>query len=505
VPPVEFLIALLVAIAVLARAANALAIPYPVFLVLGGLAIGLVPGTPKVELDPDVVLLVFLPPLVYYAAFELSPREMRTHARDIGGLAIGLVLATMSLVAVVSHELVGHLSWAEAFTLGAIIAPTDPVAATSVFRRLGVPQRLASIVEGESLINDASALSAFKVAAAAIGAASFSVAGAGAQFVAAALGGAAIGLAAGWVITRVRERLDDPPVEITLSLFTPYLAYLPAERVGASGILAAVCTGLYIGFRSPAGLFTPSTRSQANAFWDVLVFQLEAVLFLLVGLQIRPVLDALGDRSVGFLAASAALVITTVLLSRVAWFFVAGGLTRSKGERVVLGWSGMRGAVSLAAALSVPLNADGRPLILYLTFATILVTLVGQGLTLPLVVRRLPHEDGQADAEVEEHARLVATRAALERLDELDDVPDDALDHARRRYEIRLQSLTEEDEDFVLPAARKIQMEALEAEREALHRLHEEGEIDQETARRLGQELDLEEERWARLQESRLS
>jgi Na+/H+ antiporter len=504
-PPVEFLIALLVAIAVLARAANALAVPYPVFLVLGGLAIGLVPGTPKVELEPDLVLLIFLPPLVYYAAFELSPREMRTHARDIGGLAVGLVLATMALVAVVSHELVGHLSWAEAFTLGAIIAPTDPIAATTVFRRLGAPQRLTTIVEGESLVNDASALAAFKVTSAAIGAASFSIAGAGLKFVAAALGGAAIGLVAGWVITRVRERLDDPPVEITLSLFTPYLAYLPAERLGASGILAAVCTGLYIGFRSPAGLFTPSTRSQANAFWDVLVFQLEAILFLLVGLQIRPVLDALGDRSPAFLAASAALVIATVLLSRVAWFFVAGGLAKSKGERVVLGWSGMRGAVSLAAALSVPLDADGRPLILFLTFATILVTLVGQGLTLPIVVGRLAPEDEHDDADLEEHARLVATRAALERLDDLDDVADDAIEHARRRYELRLHHLSEEDEDFVLPAARRAQMEALEAERDALQRLHEEGEIDQETARRLGQELDLEEERWARLQESRLS
>src|SRR3954468_19543847 len=502
--PVEFLIVLLALVAILARAAHALNVPYPVFLVLGGLAVGLVPGTPRVALDPDVVLMIFLPALVYYASFYMSPRELRANARDIAGLAIGLVLTTMVLVAVVAHELIGHLSWAEAFVLGAIVAPTDPAAATAVFGRLRAPQQLTTIVEGEALINHGTALVALRVGVGAIGG-TFSLASAGLEFLGSAAGGVLIGLAAGWVVARVRERLDDPPVEITLSLFTPYLAYLPAERVGASGILAAVCTGLYIGFRSPAGLFTPSTRSQANAFWDVLVFQLEAILFLLVGLQIRPVLDALGDRSPAFLAASAALVIATVLLSRVAWFFVAGGLAKSKGERVVLGWSGMRGAVSLAAALSVPLDADGRPLILFLTFATILVTLVGQGLTLPIVVRRLAPEEDQDDADLEEHARLVATRAALERLDELDDVPDDALEHARRRYELRLQHLTEEDEDFVLPAARKIQMEALEAEREALQRLHEDGEIDQETARRLGQELDLEEERWARLQESRLS
>jgi CPA1 family monovalent cation:H+ antiporter len=509
--PVEFLIALLALVAVLARAANALGVPYPVLLVLGGLAVGLVPGTPRVELEPNVVLLVFLPPLVYYAAFLASPRELREHTLDIAGLAIGLVLTTMVLVAVIAHELVGHLSWAEAFTLGAIIAPTDPSASTAIFRRLHAPARLTTIAEGESLINDGTALVAFRVAAAAIGTGTFSAGSAALHFLGAALGGAAIGLVAGWLVTRVRERLDDPPVEITLSLFTPYLAYLPAEHLGASGVLAAVTTGLYIGFRAPAGMFTATTRLQATAFWDVLIFQLNAILFLLVGLQIRPVIDALGGRSPAFLIGAGALVVATVLVIRVAWFFVAGGLTKSKGERIVLGWSGMRGAVSLAAALSVPLDAHGRPLILFLTFATILVTLVGQGLTLPAVVRRFAPADPREAEEIEERARLKATEAALERLEAMageHDLPEEALEHARKRYELRRGHLTDEvehEEDSLLPAAREIQRAALHAERAALERLHEEGDIDQETARRLGQELDLEEERWARLEESPLA
>jgi Na+/H+ antiporter len=505
VPAAEFLILLLAAIAGLARLAHALKVPYPVFLVLGGLAIGLVAGTPRVELDPQLVLLIFLPPLVYYAAFLMSPRELRAHARDVGALAIGLVLVTTVAVAVVAHELVGHLSWAEAFALGAILAPTDPLAATTVFHRLGAPARLTTIVEGEALINDGSALVAFKVTAAAIGATAFSASDAALSFVGAVAGGVAIGLAVGWVMARVRERLEDPPVEITLSIFTPYLAYLPADRVGASGVLAVVTAGLYIGFRSPAGLFSASTRTQANAFWEVVVFQLNALLFLLVGLQIRRVIDALGDRSVGFLAGAAVLVTATVLVTRMLWFFVAGGLAKTKGERVILGWSGMRGAVSLAAALSVPLHAHGRPLMLFLTFATILVTIVGQGFSLPAAVRRYSPEDDHDPGEVEERARVEATRAALARLDELDGVPDEALRHARRRYELRLGHMTDQEEEALLPAARKVQREALGAERETLDRLHAEGTIDQETARRLGQELDLEEERWTRLQESRLS
>src|SRR4051794_29252860 len=505
-PPVELCIALLVAVAFLARVAGLLNVPYPVVLVLGGLGLGVIPGLPRVELEPDIVLLVFLPPLVYHAAFLTSPREMREHAREIGALAVGLVLLTMGVVAVVAHELVGGLNWAEAFVLGAILAPTDPLAATAVFRRIGAPDRLATIVEGESLVNDGTALVAFRVALTALTAGHFSAGDALGRFVLSAAGGVAIGLVAGWIAKHVRARLDDPQVEITLSLFTPYLAYLPADRIGVSGVLAAVAAGLYLAYQTPTGLFSASARLQATAFWDVLVFLLNSLLFVLVGLQIRPVLDALGDFSTAELAGGAALTAGAVILTRAVWLLTHAG--RSFGERVVIAWAGMRGAVSLAAALSVPMDAPGRPLILFLTFATILVTLVGQGLTLPAIVRHFAPEDTGTAQESEENARIQATEAALERLDRIasrGDVSDHAVRHARHRYEMRLNHLTDGEDPRELPVTRDLHKELATTERETIERLHADGDLDQETARRLERELDLEEERWGELEGSTLS
>jgi Na+/H+ antiporter len=504
---VEFCIALLVAVAGLARLAGAFNVPYPVFLVLGGLGLGLIPGLPTVELDPDVVLLVFLPPLVYHAAFLTSPRELRAHMLDIGALAVGLVLLTMGVVAVASHELIGGLTWAEAFVLGAIVAPTDPIAATAVFGRLGAPDSLTTVVEGEALVNDGTALVAFRVALGAVTGAHFAAGDAALQFVVSAIGGVAVGLAAGFVAKRIRQHLDDPPVEITISLFTPYLAYLPAERLDVSGVLAAVAAGLYLAWQSPTGLFSASTRLQATAFWDVLVFLLNSLLFVIVGLQIRPVLEALGDWSPTKLAGGAALTVAAVLVTRATWLLTHAG--RSFGERVVIAWAGMRGAVSLAAALSVPTDAPGRPLILFLTFATILVTLVGQGLTLPAVVRRFAPEDADTAAqEAEEKARIEATEAALEQLDRLaerEGLSDDAVRHARHRYEMRLTHLTDGEDASELPLTRDLQKELAATERETIERLHGEGHLDQDTARRLERELDLEEERWDELEGSTLS
>ena len=505
-PPVEFCIALLVAVAGLARLAGALDVPYPVLLVLGGLGLGLIPGLPAIELDPDVVLLVFLPPLVYHAAFLTSPRQLREQMLDIGALAVGLVLLTMGVVAVATHELIGGLTWAEAFVLGAIVSPTDPVAATAVFRRLGAPDRLTTVVEGESLVNDGTALVAFRVALGAVAGSEFAAGHAGLQFLASALGGAAIGLAAGWLAKRVRQHVDDPPVEITISLFTPYLAYLPAERVHVSGVLAAVAAGLYLAWQTPTGLFSASARLQATAFWDVLVFLLNSLLFVLVGLQIRPVVDALGHFSPVTLAAGAALTSATVIATRALWLVTHAG--HSFGERVVIAWAGMRGAVSLAAALSVPTHAPGRPLILFLTFSTILVTLVGQGLTLPLVVRRFAPEDTRTADESEEQARIQAAEAALEELDRIagrDGVSEGAISRARGRYEMRLNHLTDREDPRELPDTRDLHKRLATTERETIERLHADGHIDQETARRLERELDLEEERWGELEGSALS
>ncbi|UGS38531.1 Na+/H+ antiporter [Capillimicrobium parvum] len=513
-PRAEFLVALLVAVAFLARLAGRLNVPYPVLLVLGGLLLAAIPGLPRVELDPDLVFVIFLPPLLMHAAFMTSPRELRREWRSIGLLAVGLVLLTMVAVAVVAHE-VTNLSWAEAFVLGAVVGPTDPVAATSLFRRLGLPDRLTTILEGESLTNDGTALVALRVAIGATTAAGFSLLDATWQFFGAAIGGILVGIVAGVIVTRVRRHIDDPPVEITLSLFTAYFAYLPAEEIGASGVLAAVTVGLFLAWQSPTGLFQPTSRLQAMAFWDVLIFLLNSLLFILVGLQLRLVLDELGDRSAGAVVGAAAAVAATVILTRLGWMLFVPRLTllasRSErtpfAERFLLGWSGMRGAVSMAAALSIPLHVAGRPLIIFLTFVTILATLVGQGLTLPALTRRLVAPQ-PSDDHAEVQAREAAARAALDELDRAageNGTPEEAVDYVRRRYELRLRHLGADEDQHTLPAVRALQRRLVESERQTIERMHAEEHIDQATVRRLERELDLQEERWSELEESSLS
>jgi len=244
------LISLLVAVSGLAAASRAIGVPYPIVLVLGGLVMGFVPGLPDATLEPELVLVIFLPPLLYSAAFFANLRDMRADLRSISLLAVGLVIATAAAVAVAAHALIDGLPWAAAFALGAIVAPTDPVAATAIARRLSVPRRTINILEGESLINDGTALVLYRVAVGAVGG-TFSLAGASLQLVLAAAGGVAIGLAVGWLIAEIRKRLDDPPVEVTISLLSGYAAYVPAERAGASGVLAAVTLGVYVGWRAP--------------------------------------------------------------------------------------------------------------------------------------------------------------------------------------------------------------------------------------------------------------
>lgn len=508
-PKAELLIALLVAVAGLARLAGLTSIPYPVLLVVAGLVIAAIPGLPTIELDPDLVFLVFLPPLLYHAAFLTSPRELRQEWKAVGLLAVGLVALTIVAVAGIVHA-VTDLSWPAAFVLGAIVGPTDPVAATTVFRRIGIPERLTTILEGESLTNDGTALVALRIAIGATGA-SVTALEISWKFASVAIGGIAIGLAAGWLVTKLRERVDDPPVEITLSLFTPYLAYIPAEELGVSGVLAAVTVGLYLAWQAPTGLFHPSSRLQALAFWDVLIFLLNSLLFILVGLQLRPVLSALDDTTATTVVAAAFATIATVIVTRMAWMLVVPTLVRSPtpfNERLLVGWSGMRGAVSMAAALSVPLDLEGRPLILVITFCVILATLVGQGLTLPAVAHRLVAPE-EPDAEAEANAREQAAKAALEELEQAqredDTLPEEAVRYARRRYELRLGHVGEERDTDTLPAARALQRRLVEAERRTIEQLHSDEHLDQSTTRRLERELDLEEERFGELDRSSLS
>ena len=507
-PKAEVLISLLVVVAGLARLAGLTSIPYPVLLVLAGLGIALIPGLPEIELDPELVFLVFLPPLLYHAAFLTSPRELRQEWKAVGLLAVGLVAVTIVAVAAVAH-VVADLPWPAAFILGAVVGPTDPVAATTVFKRVGLPERLTTILEGESLTNDGTALVALKVAIAATGA-TVTALDISWKFVSVSVGGIVVGLVAGYLVTKLRTRVDDPPVEITLSLLTPYLAYIPAEELGVSGVLAAVTVGLYLAWQKPTGLFNPRSRLQALAFWDVLIFLLNSFLFIVVGLQLRPVLDQIEGTSTMTVVAAALTAIATVVLTRLAWMLVVPTISRSPtpfNERIVVGWSGMRGAVSMAAALSIPTNIEQRPLIIIVTFAVILATLVGQGLTLPGLACRLVTPD-EPDHEAEEHARAEAARAALEELEkaaEEDDPPEDAVRYARRRYELRLNHIEEEQEEDTLPAARALQRRLIEAERRTIERLHAEEHLDQATTRRLERELDLEEERFGQLDRSSLS
>src|ERR687891_949445 len=283
------LVGLLAAAAALLAIAQLVRVPYPILLVLGGLGLGFVPGMPRIELAPDLVLVAVLPPLLYGTAFFTSLRELRANVRQITLLAVGLVLTTMLLVAVVAHATIPGLTWPTAFVLGAIVSPTDPTAASAIAQRLGLPRRLIALVEGESLVNDGTALVAYRFAVAAVVTGSFSLAGASGRFLLNVAGGIAIGLAVGFVIRHVRRRVDNPPVEITISILSGYFAYLPAQAAGVSGVLAAGEGGFFIGWATPE-LTTPQTRLAGLSFWTIFVFVLNAVLFTLVGLQLPRVI-----------------------------------------------------------------------------------------------------------------------------------------------------------------------------------------------------------------------
>jgi CPA1 family monovalent cation:H+ antiporter len=515
---VEFiLVSLLVAVAGLGAVARAMDIPYPIVLVVGGLALGFVPGLPDIELAPELVLVIFLPPLLYSAAFFANLNDLRRNLRPIALNAIGLVLVTMCLVAVVVKALVPEMPWAAAFTLGAIVAPTDPVAATAIMRRMAVPRRIVSVVEGESLINDGTALVAYRTAVAAVGG-TFSVWEAGMEFVLSAAGGVAIGVAAGWVIVQIRRRIDDIPVEITISLLSGFAGYVPAEAVGASGVLAAVTVGLYSGWRANDVLLA-ETRVKVQAFWHSLAFLLDSVLFVLVGLQLPRVLDALAPRPLDRYLLPALGIAVAVMAVRMGFVLLVAAVRTKlprvedalpRSQRIVVGWSGMRGALSLAAALAVPLEAagggplGGRDLVVLVTFVTILVTIVVQGLTLPLLVRACGLERSTEEERREQEARLQAAEAALERLDHAganDEAPDTTVERLRTTYtehaERAAAELGDRDVETEDSSAAYAELRALTlaAERDAILRLRREGKLSNETARRLQHEIDLAESR----------
>jgi len=517
------LLALLAAVAGMLSIAPSLRIPYPILLVLGGLALGFVPGIPHVRLNPNIVLVAILPPLLYGSAFYTSLRDLRRNARPVTLLSVGLVLTTTVAVAAVSHAFISGLSWPVCFVLGAVVAPTDALAATVVAAGIGLPRRIVAILEGESLMNDATALVAYGFAVAAVTTGTFSLWHATWRFVVDVLGGVAIGLAAGVVLRQVRRRIDHSPTEIALALFSGYFAYLPAQAAGVSAVLAAVTVSIYVGWYTPE-LTTYQTRLQGDAVWGITTFLLNALLFVLVGLQLRPTLHALSGRSSASLVADGVVVSAAVILTRLAWLPIGAYVPRALVPAVrrsdpyppwqwpvLLGWAGMRGAVSLTAALAIPLTVRGgapfpdRELVVFLTFCVILATLVLQGGTVPLVARALGVEDdGKAEKE-ETKARYKAAQAALARLDELvgeDWVREDTADRLRGAYQFRLNRMAsrfDPDGDGALDARsldyQRLRRELLDAERQALVDLRRRGTIDDEVMNRVTRDLDLEDAR----------
>jgi CPA1 family monovalent cation:H+ antiporter len=522
---VEVVLALLLVVALLTVAARRLGIPYPILMTLGGLALGVVtrllPGLPRVELAPELVFLLFLPPLLFSAAFFTSPRDLARYARPIGMLAIGLVLATTLIVGVIVHTLAPAIPWAVAFLIGAVVSPPDAVAATSIAQRLGLPRRVVIILEGESLVNDATALVAYRLALVAAVSGAFSLGDAALSFVVVSVGGVAIGLIAGRVIIAVLGRVEDPPVEVLLSLLAPFGCWLPAEALGLSGVLSVVTAGIVVG-RHISRITSSDTRVLASGVWQMVVFSLTGVVFILIGLQLPTILDTLSaSRSFGELASWAVVVAVTVILVRLAWVFPSAYLPRLLSAKIrkretmppprnvlIIGWAGMRGVVSLAAALALPLTVkDGSPfperdLVIFLTFSVILATLVGQGLTLPLLIRWLGVGDDGSEAHEELHAREAAVGAALRRLDELaDEWPGhlELIDHLRERHQHATEHLEHDHESGEVPKDQEaiehaiIQRAVIDAQRLAVIDLRDRGVISDEAVRVVVRGLDLEE------------
>jgi monovalent cation/hydrogen antiporter len=523
----EIFVGLLLAVAVLALVARKLTIPYPILFVIGGLLLGLIPKLPKVRLDPELVFLFVLPPLLYPAALFTSWRDFRANLRPIALLAIGLILFTTVSVAYLAHNFM-DLPLAVGFVLGAIISPPDAIAATAIADRLKVPRRIVRILEGEGLVNDATALVAYRFAVAAVVTGSFSLPHASAQFFVVGLGGNVVGLAVGWLAEQFHKRVDDAPIEITVSLLTPFVTYLAAERLGFSGVLAVVTAGLYLGMRMPE-LLSFKTRLRAGPVWEMVEFLLNGFVFILIGLQLPEVLSALSGHSIPFhrLIWYALLISLAVIVIRILWVFPATYLPRLIFRKLfrhephppwrhvtVVAWTGMRGVVLLAAALAIPLTLrdgspfPGRDLILFLTFVVILATLVLQGLSLPLAIRWLGIQDDRTMEKEEREARLKANQAALTRLNEIaerDPAKDDALQRLRVEYEDHIRQVEGAEPESAGTPLRlfsseyeRLSHEALQIERVTIIKLRNQDVISDEVLRRIQRDIDLAE---ARLQQ----
>jgi len=518
---IQTLVLLLIVISAVAVAARRLKIPAAILLVLTGVGLALIPGLPRLELAPEVALLVVLPPLIYASAVAMSWREFRFNLRPISLLAVGCVLFTTVAVAAASRWLLGF-SWPVGFVLGAIVSPPDPVAPLAIAQRMHLPKRILVILEGEGLANDATALIVYRFAVTAVSAGMFAFGSAVGTFVIVLAAEILWGIGCGWLMLRLRRWVDDPRIEIMLSVLTPFLAYWPAVQLGGSGVLATVTAGLYISWNG-LELISPETRLQGIFFWDFLVYLIEGMVFLITGLQARALLADIANSPKSELALAAVVVSVVVIVTRFVWTFPATYLPRWLSPSLrrkdpappwqwpfVIGFTGVRGIVTVAAALAIPFTtASGAPFphrsrIIFLAFVVILVTLVGQGLMLPGVIRWLGlanagRRERQASRTEESRATHQAVEAAIEQLEAVtaeQKLPEDIVRPLRAYYRERLTAVEHRDDGnehhrrlAELSDATKLRL--IEAERQLINRLYREGKLEDAGRRRIERALDL--------------
>jgi monovalent cation/hydrogen antiporter len=517
----QILILLLVVISVVAFVAKRLNVPPAILLVVTGIGLALTPGLPTLQLAPDLVLVLVLPPIIYWSAVKMSWREFQFNLRPITLLALGCVVFTTVAVAAATHWLLGF-PWPVGFVLGAIVSPPDPVAPLAIARRLQIPKRLLVILEGEGLANDATSLVLYRFAVSAVSVGSFSFGEAVGSFAAIVAGEIVWGIGAGWLMLRIRRWARDPSIEIMLSVLTPFVAYWPPERLGGTGVLATMAAGLYVSWNGP-WLIPAATRLQGVFFWDFLTYLIEGMVFIITGLQARTLLPGIRPYTISKLTIAAILVSVVVIVTRFVWVYPAVYLPRWLIPAVrrkdpsppwqwpfVLAFTGVRGIVSLAAALAIPFTiADGsafpdRDLILFLTFCIIFVTLVGEGLTLPSVTRALGlvhagRREQQAERDEEYKARRRAIQAAIERLDRLAtqrQVPESVVEPIRVRDRDRLGHVEHRaDGDGrhkkLVELGDELESSLIETERDLINSLYRNGELNDEARRRIEHELDL--------------
>jgi Na+/H+ antiporter len=521
VEKIQIFLVLLGIVGVLAVVAEQVSFPFPILCVIAGLLIGLVPKLPDPKLDPEVVFLIFLPPLLFSAAWNFPWDDFRSNFVPIFALAVGLVFATILCVAYAAYFLIPGMTLAAGFVLGAIVSPPDAVAASAVLKNLRVPKRLSDILEGESLVNDASGLVAYHFAVAAVVTGSFSLGEAVGDFVWMAVGGTSFGLAVGIIAAHLHRRLRDPAVEVTLTILTPYIAYLPAERLGFSGVLAVVAAGLYIGHRSWEAL-RPESRLQRDTVWQLLDYLLNSVIFILIGLQFPTIVREMKIpvAQMIFIGVAISLVVISV---RFLWVFPLASLERyffqrgdkdylSIGELVVASWAGMRGVVSLAAALALPLSTSigeafpHRHIILFLTFSVIFTTLVLQGLSLPWLARKLAVEETNSDFESEAVARSTLLEELVAEINNLIEKEEnlgyrESLERWRVHYQDRLKALKgrialpAEIKRYAAGKDRDLLSGLMDRTRRRLATMRRRGLISEEVRRRIEHDFDMEEQR----------